>query len=861
GVTRCRSYQKYAPMAYDEYVTLRNENGALFDPVLRYHELHGGQIVQPIANYRKRDPENDGYGVLVIYDIYHRIRKDFKLNAAPVAISGAIDELVEQTISKLLGDSFEDSYEPDLPLMEIGLDSSDLMVLRETLETALDEKISASFFFENSTAELVIEALADKVPAPSVKSTSSETEVKDIARDWKDSDIAIISYSFRFPGAATPEALWELIAGKRSAIEDLPQGRFDFPERVDTEGSHRGIAKGGYIEDISMFDAPFFRISPAEAELMDPQQRIMMELSWEAMERANKKPSDVKGSATGVFIGASGSDYELSLRENVDEESLTGTGTALAILPNRISYFFDLDGPSLQIDTACSSSLVAIHEAVKSINSGECQSAVVGAINLICHPHKNLSYHKTGMLSADGKCHTFDEQANGYVRGEGAAVLLLKPVKKAIEDGDPIKGVIRGSAINHGGQAGGLTVPNPAKQRELVEKAFKNAGITSKDVSYMEAHGTGTPLGDPIEIDGLKNAFRAMSDTALATNSCGIGSVKTNIGHLEAAAGLAGVIKVLLAMEKEQLPPTNNFYKLNGKIELSDSPFYIQENLADWKKDQLIAGVSSFGIGGANGHVVLEGYKNTHSDKKLPKQEEYLYVLSAKNEKALKSYAERYLTFLADGKCTDLAALCFATQVYRQEMDFRLAVTIQSIKDLEKSLTDYINGVENSNLLAGNARKGETAFKGKNFVGNIKKSALGEVAKAWVNGAKISWTDRYQPNSSVEIQLPVYPFERKTYWFTPSEHNESSVTSRINKKENNRKSYWDEVKDTRQATLNGSIAIEKYAESIAVIRLQNHPSNAIGELVIDDLITAFLAITHDKDIKTVILAGDAKAFS
>lgn len=866
GVTRCRSYQKHASLPYDDYVKLRNENGALFDPVLRYHELHGASIVQPLANYRVRDPENDGFGVLVSYDIYKRERKDFKLNSDHQVPGKPIDELVEDTIQKLLGDSFEDQFEMDSPLMEIGLDSSDLMVLRETLETALDEKISASFFFENSTAELVIEALADKVPVEDKIETEVDSEEEPTSQDYAADDIAIVAYSFKFPEAETPEELWDLLINKKSAISDLPEGRFQWPTWIDTETTHKGIDKGGYIRGIDEFDAPFFRISPAEAELMDPQQRILLQLCWETIERAQIKPSAIKGSRTGVFIGASGSDYEISMREKTSKQTLTGTGTALAILPNRISYFFDLDGPSLQIDTACSSSLVAVHEAVKSLNSGECTSAFVGAVNLICHPHKNLSYHKSGMLSIDGKCKTFDDLANGYVRGEGAAILWLKPIKQAIEDGNEIKGIIKGTAINHGGQAGGLTVPNPGKQRQLVENAFQKAAVDIHSVTYMEAHGTGTPLGDPIELDGLKNAFNSLKKKEFKNDSCGVGSIKTNIGHLEAAAGMAGIIKLLLSMEKKQLAPTNNFKTLNSKIDLSDSPFYIQDELADWnpvnKKGSLIAGVSSFGIGGANGHVILESFIHNESKKSIPKSNSYLFTLSAKNEKALQRYVSKYLTYLGKNGNVVPAELCYALQLQREAMDWRLAINFTNMSDLVEQLKQYSNNISETSTWSANIRKSKDTASKQEVKVFIKNKDLVNLGKNWVTGSIIDWNQLYADQYAVKLEIPTYPFEQKGYWFN-SYHDSNEATIQPAKRTATAyKPYWQNLPaDKKNLNWSNTVSVEKYSDGVALVTMHDRDSqNMFTDQLINDMHIALGDIRNDQSVKVVVVTGYEKIF-
>jgi 3-oxoacyl-(acyl-carrier-protein) synthase len=323
-----------------------------------------------------------------------------------------------------------------------------------------------------------------------------------IPASQNNNDIAIIAYSFRFPGGSTKKDFWQVLENGLNAVTKVNE-RWNWPENINATGNNKGIYHGGYLNNIKRFDPDFFHISPREAMCMDPQQRFLMELSWELFESAGYKVSDFRNTKTGVFIGASGSDYEQVLNENGKNDVFRNTGTAMSLLANRISHFYDFSGPSIQIDTACSSSLVAIHEAVKAIRSGECQQAVVGGIHLMCHPSKTISYNQSGMLSPDGECFTFDERANGYVRGEGAGLLLIKPLEQAIKDNDKIAGIIKAGSVNHGGLSSGLTVPNPVKQRELIESAYGSAGIDIETVSYIEAHGTGTSLGDPIEINGL----------------------------------------------------------------------------------------------------------------------------------------------------------------------------------------------------------------------------------------------------------------------------------------------------------------------------------------------------------------------
>ncbi|MCP4083378.1 MAG: polyketide synthase, partial [Planctomycetaceae bacterium] len=408
-----------------------------------------------------------------------------------------------------------------------------------------------------------------------------------------------------------------------------------------------------------------------EAELMDPQQRLLMSYAWLALEDAGYSASSLSGSNTGIFIGTGSSGYSsLIANTKVAIEGYSSTGMVPSVGPNRMSYFLNVHGPSEPIETACSSSLVAIHRAVVAMETGGCDQAIVGGVNTIVTPEAHISFNKAGMLSEDGRCKTFSNQANGYVRGEGVGMLFLKNLKAAREAGDHIYGLIRGSAENHGGRANSLTAPNPKAQSALLVSAYKKAGIDPKTVSYIEAHGTGTELGDPVEINGLKAAFKKLyeetGDSGVPSVHCALGSVKTNIGHLELAAGIAGVIKVLLQFRHKRLVKSLHCDEINPYIALKGSPFYVVQKSQEWKALQDAggkplprrAGISSFGFGGANAHVVLEEYVPEEAEETTERiatnsSSPVIIPLSAKNKDRLKKYVENFLKFIPKGESLD----------------------------------------------------------------------------------------------------------------------------------------------------------------------------------------------------------------
>ncbi|MEU6126215.1 beta-ketoacyl synthase N-terminal-like domain-containing protein [Streptomyces sp. NPDC047123] len=424
--------------------------------------------------------------------------------------------------------------------------------------------------------------------------------------------IAVVGMACRLPRASDPAAFWELLSGGASGVRDTP------PAHRRTDSGLSG--PGGYLDRVDGFDAPFFAVSPREAVEMDPQQRLLLELSWEALEDAGIRPPDLAGSRTGVFVGAFWDDYArvLDRRPEGAVTRHTLTGVHRGILANRVSYAHHLAGPSLTVDTAQSSSLVAVHLACESIRRGECGAAFAGGVNLICSPHSTeLAAARFGGLSATGRCHTFDAHADGFVRGEGGGLAVLKPLAAARRDGDTVYCVIRGSAVNSDGATDGLTLPSGPAQQDVVRLACARAGVTPDQVQYVELHGTGTPVGDPIEAAALG---AAIGQDAARTAPLAVGSAKTNVGHLEAAAGIVGLLKTALSIHHRQLPPSLHFTAPHPDVPLADLGLAVQRDLADWPRpgQPLIAGVSSFGMGGTNSHLILAAPPELSAPPKSP---------------------------------------------------------------------------------------------------------------------------------------------------------------------------------------------------------------------------------------------------
>ncbi|MDI2032026.1 SDR family NAD(P)-dependent oxidoreductase, partial [Saccharopolyspora sp. TS4A08] len=577
-------------------------------------------------------------------------------------------------------------------------------------------------------------------------------------------DIAITGLALRFPGADTLEELYGHLTAGRSLISEVPAERWS-KERWFGD-ARRGAEKtssiwGGFLEGADRFDADFFAISPREAESMDPQQRFALELSWQAVEDAGYRAAELAGTRTGVFMGVCHQDYaELMEREGAATDAYFPTGTAYSIIANRVSYSLDLQGPSITNDTACSSSLVSVYEAVSALQRGECEQALAGGVNLVWSPKHFVAFSQASMLSRTGRSKAFDQDADGYVRGEGGAVLLLKPLERAVADGDPVHAVIKGVATNHGGRTSSLTVTNPSAQSELIEGLYARAGIRPDSVGYIEAHGPGTQVGDPIEVVALKRAFAALHarhGTEPRPGSTGIGSIKTNIGHLEGAAGVAGMVKVIAAMAGRTLPATVHFEQQNPMIRLDGSPFFIVAGTQEWPDapEPRRAGVSSFGFGGTNAHVVLEEHPDGREREPIPGP--HLVPLSAKNPERLRAVAHRLAEHLR-GPAAEAAALrapqeladvAHTLQIGREPMAARAAFVVDGTPELIAALEGFASGAEDA------AVRGDAAAP-----------ELRAAAERWVGGDDVDWAalrgDGPRPR---RVRLPGYPFDRQRYWF------------------------------------------------------------------------------------------------
>jgi acyl transferase domain-containing protein len=673
-------------------------------------------------------------------------------------------------------------------LGQAGCSSLTLTRLANRISEHFAIDVDPTIFFEHPTiaglarhliaafGESVCTARAARPPgreAASVELSSSSARIGGETRRSSGSEpVAIVGMSARFPGCSNLQAFWDALVEGRECISEIPGDRWDWRAIAgDPRDVNRtNIRWGGFIDGAAEFDPLFFGISPKEAERMDPQQRLLLMCALAAIEDAGHAPGSLAGTRTGVFVGlVSHNGYSQRLaRANLPIEAHSTVGSAASMGPNRLSYWLDLRGPSEPVETTCSSSLVAIHRAMRAIQTGECDMALAGGVNLLISPAMHVSFTKAGMLSADGRCRTFSAAANGYVRGEGVAMLLLKPLSAAQRDGDEIYALLRGGAVNHGGRASSLSAPNPVAQAGLLVNAYTEAGIDPRSVGYIEAHGTGTPLGDPIEINALKAAFRELDGSTASESEpwrCGIGSVKSNIGHLEAAAGVAGLIKVVLQLQRRMLVASVNSEPINPHIQLAGSPFHVVTRTQPWPavvgRDGLElprrAGVSSFGLGGVNAHLIVEEYVDTARPVTATSPPDAVQiVLSARDEERLQEQTRQLLAALqaTDLVDDDLVRIAYTLQAGRDAMAHRLAFHARSLAELRETLSAFVAGTANE----------REVFRGvATRTVSSDRSADEALLQFWTRGGAVDWRT-FNAVPPKRMRLPTYPFARERYW-------------------------------------------------------------------------------------------------
>ncbi|MCG8673433.1 MAG: SDR family NAD(P)-dependent oxidoreductase [Pseudomonadales bacterium] len=610
-----------------------------------------------------------------------------------------IQEHLQVMLNRIIGKSESETIDPELPLMDLGIDSIMALEIKKQLEAETGETVKATLIFDYPTINKIsahfAHTLFDEEPEHQAIQGSQ------ISRE----PIAIVGIGSRLPKAPNgPGDFWRLLKNGESGIDDKPDQRWDIDTYLDTNPDIPGKSytfSAGLIDDIEGFDGKLFGIAPRELESMEPQQRLALEAAWGALENAGCKPKDIAGSKTGVFMGVGANEYIRSCADSAREEDIMfiPTGNALNVIAGRVAFTLGLNGPCMAVDTACSSSAVAIHLASQSLQNGECDMALAGGVNAMVMPETFIALSKAHMLSKDGRCKTFDANADGYVRGEGVGMLALKRLSDALAEGDHIFAVIKGSAINQDGRSSSLTAPNGPSQEAVIQAALANAGLSYNDVDWVEAHGTATPLGDPIEVQSLESVY--CKDRS-SENPLILSSVKTNIGHLESAAGVSSVIKAALSLHHEEIPPHINYQDFNPHISVDKDRFLIPTESMPWGKQERTrrVGVSSFGFSGTNVHLILEEaptntvVKETESNDR----ESHILLLSAKTEQGLQNMADQYSDFLLsdnlNAEPTRFADVAYTTNNTRQLFEHRLAVVASDSKTAAEKLKKNAQGMK-----------------------------------------------------------------------------------------------------------------------------------------------------------------------
>jgi polyketide synthase PksN len=787
-------------------------------------------------------------------------------------------EKAENYFKKLLSFVFKlpaHRIEADAPLEKYGIDSVMVIQLTNQLETTFG-LVSKTLFFEYQTIQELtgyfLEAYRDKLTellgfedkvaatSENFKDFVAATETVDSAISTRrrprfasmrnqtpqdksgDLDIAIIGVSGRYPGAENISEFWKNLRDGKDCITEIPNDRWDHSLYFDEDKNKPGKTYskwGGFLDGVDHFDTLFFNISPREAEIMDPQERLFLECVYETLEDAGYtrdalglSQSFSLGGNVGVFVGVMYEEYQLyGAQAQIQGRPIAIPGSPASIA-NRVSYFYNFYGPSMAVDTMCSSSLTAIHLACQSLQRGGCELAIAGGVNVSIHPNKYLLLGQGRFVSSKGRCESFGQGGDGYVPGEGVGAVLLKPLSKAIVDGDHIYGIIKATALNHGGKTNGYTVPNPNAQAGVIGRALKDAGINPRAISYIEAHGTGTSLGDPIEIAGLMKTFQEYTDEK---QFCAIGSAKSNIGHCESAAGIAGLTKILLQLKYRQLVPSLHSEVLNPNIDFSNSPFIVQQELAEWKRPMVemngktkeyprIAGISSFGAGGSNSHVVIEEYipqdfERTQITTAPPNPT--IIILSAKSKAQLQERAYRLLTAINEQQFSDrnLADIAYTLQVGREAMEERVGLIVGSIKELEEKLKSFLEGQDGiEDLYQGQIKHNKEAlaiFTADEEMAKIvevwiAKRKYAKVLDLWVKGLIVDWNKLYGDKKPLRISLPTYPFAKEHYWIPeitePIETNSLFLRSNIQFNDN----FYDQIMDEiMNDTISIDVAVQK----------------------------------------------------
>ncbi|MFK3789073.1 GNAT family N-acetyltransferase [Pseudomonas piscis] len=763
GVTRCKDYPRHRHLALADYIQARDERGGLLDPILRFHEQHGARIEKLVAGYRPADADNAGHGVLVHYHLAGRQCQQPQPVAPRLEQPGITPEVaVRQALNRCLGQAPERPVSAQHSLMELGLDSADLPGLGEALGRAFGLVLEPSFFFRYNNLGKILDAVQERLGGPA--SPGAEAQAAYLAPASQPpalsatpgDDFAVVGISGSFPGGGL-EGFYAAIHNGTSQLREVP------PER----GMAGPVA--GYIDGIEYFDPGFFSLSAAEAALMDPQQRLLLQHAWLALDDAAISAADFARQPTGVFITAAPSQYPEVVEVPCSSPYLL-TSSAPCMYANRISWFLDLRGPSEYCNTACSSALVAVHRAMQAMRSGECRQALVGAVNLLLSADETAGYRQMGLLSEQAQTRSFQAGADGYVRAEGVGVLLLKPLADALRDGDRIHLKIKGSGVSHGGHGMSLTAPDHDGMQAAMVAAYRRAGVTPQTLGYVEAHGTGSALGDAIEIDALQAAYRELGDGQAVVAPWHLSSLKPLIGHCELASGMAALFKVIDALRQRRLPGIPGYGQPNPAISLDPQLLSLSAQNRPWPamrdaRGQELprrASINSYGFGGVNAHLVVEEPDVQPRPPGLAHGPQ-LILLSAQDGQRLREQAALLGEAIERQPELDLADIAYTLQVGRTAMACRWASQVQSISVLRHQLDALARGLGDSPVWVEEVPPGNHGSLDQ----ALATADLGALAAAWLQGRSVPWQQLQRPQPPRRVGLPGYAFARQRHWLPP----------------------------------------------------------------------------------------------
>lgn len=710
------------------------------------------------------DLEDYGFDSITYTELINAFNSEFDTDFIPT-IFFEFENTTLSSVTNYIYNSMDNNYEEENAFFE--------------KRASIDENINIDDSIGVEGYIDVDKSSEDNIETKENIGVETEDEKVQCSNTIDEMDIAIIGMDGQFPGSSSLDEFWENISNHKNLISEIPQNRFDYKEFDNPE-----IQWGGFMDDVASFDAEFFNIPEKEAMYMDPQHRIFIKSVWKTLGDAGYTPNSISGGKVGVFAGIGSQDYSELINRKIDKKNpppFALTGITSFMMVNRISSMLNINGPSEPVDTACSSSLVAINRAIKSMKNKECDMAIVGGVNIIATPSIYHSFSSANMLNNKPECKVFDNESNGTLRGEGVGTLLLKPAKFAVRDNDNIHAIIKSSTVNHKGSTSSLTAINKTAISNLLEEAYSNIDIKLEDIDYIESHSTGSKLGDPIEIQAIQELLLKRKEKY--KDKLFIGSLKSNVGHMEAASGIGSLIKTILSIKNKTLVGINGLNKINSFIRIDDSPIKLSKKNQFWdRKEEFIprrAAVNTFGFGGVNAHLVIEEYIDQKEKTHTYGNGKNLFILSDKSKESLKNQADKYIDFITQNNFVDedVNDICFTLQNGREEQPYRLAFVVEKIEDIIEKLKLYTSDSYNKELISVGNLDDENYFNISKVLLNepeinellkrwVQEGKLLLIQKLWTNGLDIPWNYIYINKHPQKISLPNYTFDEKRYWIT-----------------------------------------------------------------------------------------------